>query len=88
MHILALDGRWTVVSAILVLFFGKWLNSRVRLLQGFNVPEPVTGGLVASCFLALLFGFFDFKVSFDLALRDELLIVFFTTVGLSARFVT
>jgi ESS family glutamate:Na+ symporter len=42
----------TVVAAILVLFLGKYLTSKVAFLQDYNIPEPVSGGLIAS----ILFG--------------------------------
>jgi ESS family glutamate:Na+ symporter len=31
---------------ILVLFVGKALNQRVGALREYNIPEPVTGGLL------------------------------------------
>ncbi|MEM6673326.1 MAG: sodium/glutamate symporter [Planctomycetota bacterium] len=88
MAVLAVDGRATVVVAIVVLFVGKWLNRHVRLLRTYNISEPVTGGLLASCLFGLGHGLFEVDLAFDLALRDELLIMFFTTVGLSARLQT
>jgi ESS family glutamate:Na+ symporter len=32
--------------AILVLFLGKTLNQRVPLLRRYNIPEPVSAGLL------------------------------------------
>jgi ESS family glutamate:Na+ symporter len=43
-----LDQRQTLIVAILVLFIGRWLNRRFAPLCDWNIPEPVTGGLVAS----------------------------------------
>jgi ESS family glutamate:Na+ symporter len=83
-----LDGRQTIVVAILVLFFGKYLTRKVAFLRGFNIPEPVTGGLIASVIFGLVYALFDVNVGFALHVRDELLIVFFTTIGLSSRFAT
>ena len=43
-----LDPRQTLIVAILVLYLGRYINDRVNLLRDYNIPEPVTGGLLAS----------------------------------------
>lgn len=83
-----LDTRTTVIIAILVLFLGKYLNNKSSFLQNFNIPEPVTGGLLVSIAFALLYQLNGIELNFSLDARDELLVVFFTTIGLSARFST
>jgi len=83
-----LDVRQTVIVAILVLFIGKYLTRKVDFLQEYNIPEPVSGGLIASIVFAILYGAFDIELQFSLAVRDSLLIVFFTIIGLSSRFST
>jgi len=83
-----LDVRQTVIVAILVLFLGKYLTRKVAFLQEYNIPEPVSGGLIASILFAILYGAFDIELQFSLAVRDTLLIVFFTIIGLSSRFST
>ena len=80
-----LDPRQTLIVAILVLYLGRYINDRVNLLRDYNIPEPVTGGLLASILFGLIYGFADIEVNFDMANRDMLLIVFFTTIGLSSR---
>lgn len=88
MDLMLLDGRHTLILAILVLFLGKWLTARFALLRDYNIPEPVAGGLIASLGFGLLYLFFGLRFEFDLDLRDEMLIAFFTTIGLSSRFET
>jgi ESS family glutamate:Na+ symporter len=83
-----LTARQTIIIAILVLFIGKYLNRKVGLFQNYNIPEPVTGGVLASLIFAFIYFFFDFSFQFELEARDNLLIVFFTTIGLSSRFST
>lgn len=83
-----LDVRQTVIVAILVLFIGKFLTRKVAFLQEYNIPEPVSGGLIASIVFAIIYGVFDIELQFSLAVRDTLLIVFFTIIGLSSRFST
>jgi glutamate:Na+ symporter, ESS family len=80
-----LDARHTLVLAILVLFGGRYLTRRVPFLRNYSIPEPVTGGLIASLMLAAFHLATGLDVTFDLSARDTLLVAFFTTVGLSAR---
>ena len=82
---MTLDNHHTLILAILVLFLGRWVNSRFPWLRNYGIPEPVTGGLLASTALTLLIMTTGMTISFDLSARDALLIVFFTTVGLSAN---
>lgn len=81
---LELNQRQTFILAILVLFLGRWLNRHVALLRDWNIPEPVTGGIVASIAFGALYLAGGGQVTFTLDWRDGLLIVFFTTIGLSA----
>jgi ESS family glutamate:Na+ symporter len=78
----------TIIIAILVLFLGKFLTGKSSFLREYNIPEPVSGGLLASLLFGALYLFFDLEFQFALELRDTLLIVFFTTIGLSSRFET
>ena len=80
-----LEPRATLIIAILVLFLGRLLNKKIRFFREYNIPEPVTGGLLASILTGLLYLLADVELSFDMANRDMLLIVFFTTIGLSSR---
>ncbi len=80
-----LDDRETLIIAILVLFLGKKLNKEIPFLRHYNIPEPVTGGVIAS----LIFGAYYFianqEIVFSLVNRDTFLIIFFTCIGLSAK---
>lgn len=80
-----LDARQTLIIAILVLYLGRYINGKVNLLRDYNIPEPVTGGLLASILFGLIYWLADIEVNFDMANRNMLLIVFFTTIGLSSR---
>lgn len=74
-----------VTVGIVVLFIGKALNGRFRLLREYNIPEPVTSGLLVAVSLWLLYLATGLRVSFDLNARDVLLVYFFTTIGINAR---
>ena len=82
---MTLDTHHTLILAILVLFLGRWVNRRVPWLREYGIPEPVIGGLIASVALTLLVLATGAQIKFELGARDTLLIVFFTTVGLSAN---
>jgi ESS family glutamate:Na+ symporter len=88
MESLVLDGRQTIILAILVLFLGKYLIGKIAFLRDFNIPEPVVGGLIASIVFGLVYALFNLQFEFALGVRNELLIAFFTTIGLSSRFET
>lgn len=79
------DSRQTIIVAIVVLFLGKYLNKNIRLLRRYNIPEPVTGGIVASLFFGLLYLLFNAEITFSNHYRDILLVVFFTAIGLSTE---
>ena len=83
-----LDARETVVIACLVLFLGKYLNGKVAFFREYNIPEPVTGGVLFSIFFGIIYYIFGLEASFALELRDALLIIFFITIGLSSRLQT
>ena len=83
-----LSPRQTVIVAILVLFLGKYLTRKIAFLRNYNIPEPVSGGLLASLAFGVIYSAFDIELQFALQLRDTLLVTFFTTIGLSSRFST
>lgn len=88
MNMIQLDFRQTIIVAILVLYFGKYLTQKIQFLQNFNIPDAVSGGVLASLFFGILHSIFDFQIDFSLNIRDALLIIFFTTIGLSSKLKT
>lgn len=76
----------TMAIAIIVFFLGAFLTRRVAFLKNYNIPEPVSGGLAAALLTWILFVWFGQEITFDLATRDKLLVIFFSTIGLNARF--
>ena len=83
---IALNSFLTATLGILVLFLGKALNQRVKLLQEFTIPEPVSGGLLVALLITVLHLLFGLEISFGMRARDLLLVYFFTTVGMNASF--
>lgn len=81
---LELDLIHTILLSMVVLFAGRWLVAKIGLLQRFSIPAPVVGGGIVAILLALADGLGGLKISFNMALKDSLLLMFFTTVGLAA----
>jgi len=75
---------FTLLAAMGVFFIGRALVSRVALLKRFSIPVPVVGGGLIAVVLALADGLFQVRFAFNLSLKDSLLLMFFTTVGLGA----
>jgi len=74
--------------SVLVLFLGMYLNRKFRFLSENYIPPAVTGGLIFSIATWLLYVQLGIQVEFDMRIRDLFLLVFFSTVGLSARMKT
>ncbi len=79
-----IDGLKTVNIAILVLAFGKWLTGRSEFLRNYNIPEPVSGGVIASLLVWAIQAATGQVLHFDLGARDFLLVAFFACVGLES----
>lgn len=71
--------------SIIVLFAGKALNYRFATLRQLNISESVSGGLLISIFLSVIYFVFQIEVQFDLATRDYLVVYFFTTIGINTK---
>ncbi|HYO79755.1 MAG TPA: sodium/glutamate symporter [Bryobacteraceae bacterium] len=78
------------LSAIQVLAFsafgvvlGSWLKRRIPVLDYLNIPAAIVGGLIYSLAVLILRDRW-MNVDMDLALRDLLMIAFFTTIGMGA----
>jgi ESS family glutamate:Na+ symporter len=77
-----------VIVAVLVLFLGQMLTRNIAFLYRYNIPAAVTGGIICSLLVAVLEGFWDIRIVFDLQLRDLFLLFFFSAIGLGAKLKT
>jgi ESS family glutamate:Na+ symporter len=78
------DGFVSFTLAIVLLFMGKAVVGRVEILRRYSIPEPVIGGFLCAAAVAVAYFVFDLKISFDLEVRDWLLLYFFAAIGLRA----
>jgi len=83
---LKLDLIQTVAFSGIALFVGYALCRRVRILSRLNIPAPVIGGLLVALAILTARRFDLTLMSFDITLRDPLMIAFFTTIGFGASF--
>jgi ESS family glutamate:Na+ symporter len=74
-----------LILSIVVLYLGLYLNEKLRFLKDNYIPPAVTGGLICSAVVALVFVASGVEIDFDMGIRDVLLLVFFSTIGLSAK---
>ncbi len=78
-------GFLTLTISIVVFFVGAGLNHWIAPLRRWNIPEAVTGGLIAALVTLVAHEAFGLAITFDLGARDMLLLYFFTGIGLNAR---
>jgi len=85
MQVFELNELQTIVIGLAALGFGGWLMKRIPFLGKCNVPTPVLAGVLASLCVWAVRRFWDVEVRFGTKLTDFMLLVFFTSVGLSAK---
>ena len=82
---ITLDSFLAYTIGIVVYFVGMQVNRRVQLLREYNIPDPVTGGILASCAALVVYLVLGIELQYDLHIRDVLLVYFFTAIGINAR---
>lgn len=70
--------------AILLLMMGKIITMNSYTLRKYSIPEPVIGGFLCAGFVSLVYFLFDHLISFDLDVRNFLLLLFFAGIGLKS----
>ena len=76
----------TLALAGFVLFLGYFLVKRIAFLKNYNIPEPVVGGFLVAILLTVLYQGWGVSFTFDDNLRSSMMLVFFSSIGLSANF--
>ncbi|MCK5834369.1 MAG: sodium/glutamate symporter [Lentisphaeria bacterium] len=75
----------SLLIAIIVLFIGRSINFAFPKLAKFNMPEPILGGLVTATVITILYQF-GIKIKFHLPLQNIFMLIFFSSIGLTANF--
>ena len=76
----------TLALAGFVLLLGYFLVKRISLLKSYNIPEPVVGGCVVAMIVTVLYQGWGLSFMFDTNLQFTMMLVFFSSIGLSANF--
>ncbi len=84
-NIIPIDDFLAYTIGIIVFFVGMKLGARVAFLRAYNIPEPVTGGILAALAAFALYSLTGVEIQYELETRDRLLVYFFTAIGLNAR---
>ncbi len=84
MQSIAINELWTLLAALLTIALGTAVIARVPLIARYSIPPAVVGGfLVALALLVVEHAGWRFR--FGSQARGALLLIFFTTLGLTAR---
>jgi len=83
---LIIDDFLAFTMGMVVYFVGARMTRRHAFLRDFNIPEPVSGGLAIAVLVWIAYMVLGREIEFELETRDALLVIFFTTIGLNARF--
>ncbi|WP_017258293.1 sodium/glutamate symporter [Pedobacter arcticus] len=76
----------TLAFACIVLLLGFFLVKKIRFLSDYNIPEPVVGGFCVAIILYLFYYTMGLSFNFETSLQTAMMLVFFTSIGLSADF--
>ena len=80
------DIYQTLALASLVLLLGYFLVKRINVLKSFNIPEPVVGGFIVAIGLFVWHQIDGTSFTFEKSLQTTMMLVFFSSIGLSANF--
>jgi ESS family glutamate:Na+ symporter len=75
----------TLIIGLIALFAGMRIRQAVPVLRRIDMPNAVIGAMIVAVLVLLAQVLFETEVAFGVQLRDLLLLVFFTTIGLSAK---
>ena len=78
----------TVLVGLIALFVGRWLRQSVPLLSRLDMPNAVVGAMIVAVLILALQLTAHVDITFGQRTRDALLLVFFTSIGLSAKLST
>ena len=82
---ITLDMLQSAGIGALALLTGIFMTRKIKWLQRFCIPSPVSGGLVFSIITLLLYKFIHVEVTFDETLKDVFMLAFFTSVGFQSN---
>lgn len=82
---LNLNMYLTLAIAIIALYIGNLLKTKIRFLETFCIPAPVIGGLIFAIAICVLYMTNVAEIVFDETLKNVCMTMFFTSVGFQAN---
>lgn len=76
----------TLIIGLVALFIGTRIRESIPAMRRIDMPNAVVGAMIVCALVLVSELWWNISVSFATDLRDLLLLVFFTTIGLSAKF--
>lgn len=81
---LNLDLMQSFAVAMVVYFLGVWMKKKISVLERFCIPAPVAGGFVFAILHLIVRQTMNFSLGIDTTFQSPFMMVFFTTIGLTA----
>ncbi len=81
----SLNELQTLAAGLLAVVIGSSLTGRLRFLARLDIPSPVVGGIIIAVAVTLIRSWAGVEILFGSQLSEFFLLMFFTTVGLSAK---
>jgi ESS family glutamate:Na+ symporter len=79
-----LGSLTSLLAALIVLLIGALLNRSVPILAKYNIPDPITGGLLFAMSASATWAATGFTLTIDESMKPVLLLMFFAGVGMCA----
>ena len=86
MEPIQLNAYYTLIAATIVLLLGRVIVKKVKFFRDFNIPDPVVGGLLVAAIFTTLYYTTGITFAFEASLQSTFMLVFFSSIGLSADF--
>jgi ESS family glutamate:Na+ symporter len=81
---MSFDPLVSLLAAIGMLLIGALVNRKISFLSRYNIPDPITGGLLFAILASIALATADFKITFDQPVKPVFLLMFFSGIGLCA----
>ncbi|MDE5603911.1 MAG: sodium/glutamate symporter, partial [Helicobacter sp.] len=65
MMVINLNFYATLVALVGVLLLGRWVISKSKFLQDYNIPDPVVGGIIIAIGIFYLSQYGEIKFNFN-----------------------
>ncbi len=79
-----LDMIQTLTVAVCAYYLGSWLKKKISIFQKFCIPAPVIGGLIFAIVNLIFSQTGVGQVQLDTTLQSPCMLIFFTSIGLTA----